>query len=196
MDLAALRAVPGLISEEVGLRLLTLAESVPAGQAVVEIGAYKGRSTCYLAAGAKEGNGAHVYSVDPWDLPGNEGGRHGYDRAEVREAWRANVAALGFEESVTQVQSYSLDAAKDWNEALIGLLYIDGSHRYEDVRNDYAAWAPFLDPKATVVFDDYRTRRNPGVTAFVNELAARGGDWDFETAPLAIRAALMDRESV
>lgn len=187
LDLKRLASVPGLISEEVGLCLSMLATAVPFGQAIVEIGAYKGKSTCYLASGAQEGSRGRVYSVDPWDSPGNVGGRHGYDREEVRQAWRANVDALGYADKVTQIQAFSLDAAKDWTNEPIGLLYIDGSHLYADVKADYEAWAPHLAPNGVVAFDDYRTRRNPGVTQFVDELRTQGGQWDFDTPPLAIR---------
>jgi hypothetical protein len=33
-------------------------------------------------------------------------------------------------------------------------LFIDGDHRYEAVRADFAAWQPHLAPGAIVAFDD------------------------------------------
>ena len=39
------------------------------------------RSSAPAAEGARAGRGAHVYAIDPWDLPGNPAGKHGYDDA-------------------------------------------------------------------------------------------------------------------
>ncbi len=36
----------------------------------------------------------------------------------------------------------------------VGLLWIDGDHRYKSVREDIQCWLPHLRPDATVVFDD------------------------------------------
>jgi hypothetical protein len=36
----------------------------------------------------------------------------------------------------------------------VGLLWIDGDHRYEAVRRDFEGWRPHLLPGAAVVLDD------------------------------------------
>jgi hypothetical protein len=36
----------------------------------------------------------------------------------------------------------------------VGLLWIDGDHRYEAVREDFLSWLPHLLPGTTVIFDD------------------------------------------
>src|SRR5690606_15270126 len=57
----------GLVENPCCFRLREYAAKVPADQAIVELGAFKGRTTGWLALGASEGNGAVVHSVDPWD---------------------------------------------------------------------------------------------------------------------------------
>lgn len=188
-----LAALHGLIAPEVGLRLAELAKEVPNDRAIVEIGAYHGKSSCYLAEGARLGQGASVFSVDAWDLPGNVSGKHGYAEPDTFAHWERQVRSMGLENRVMPIRAFSLDAARDWS-ATIGLLFIDGSHFYRDVKNDYEAWTPYLGDGGIVVFDDYGTRRNPGVTEFVRELVAHDVnivDWDFHTQPLAIARRML-----
>ena len=50
--------------------LYDLALNVPAEQAIVELGTFHAKGAVYLAEGAAHGGGAHVWTVDPHDLPG------------------------------------------------------------------------------------------------------------------------------
>lgn len=183
-----LAALEGLISAEVGEALYELALAVPEGQNIVEIGAYKGKSTCYLAEGARDaGAGAQVHSVDLWDTAGNPSGRHGYAEPGVIDAWRAQVASQKLTGRVTAHKASGVNYAAIYHGKPVGLLYIDGSHEYEDVRADFEAWAGHLAPGAVVAFDDYGTAPNPGVERFVHELVAGedfGGTWTRGPEPL------------
>lgn len=182
--LETLAGLEGLISEAVGVRLMELAATVPSGQAIVEVGCYKGKSTSYLAAGAMEGLGARVYAVDPWTLPGNANGRFGFNEPNTHRAFIRQVMEAGVDSQITVIRGYSVAAAKAWKYGPIGLLYIDGSHLEKDVRADWLAWSRYLAPGATVAFDDYDTPRNPGVKAAVDRIEGRR--WEYEPVPLAI----------
>lgn len=190
MNLPAFRAqklhsLRGLISVETGLRLADLAYDIPQGRAIVNVGVFKGKSACYLAEGARLGRGAHVWAVDPWNLPGNEPGKHDYDSEETYAHFHAQVDYMELGDYITPIKAFSLDAAAKWDGPKIGLLFIDGSHTYHDVKADYEAWTRHCCKGSVVVFDDYGTKPNPGVTRFVDELK---GKWDFRTPPLAIRS--------
>lgn len=183
-----LAGLEGLVSREVGERLAELASSVPADQAIVEIGSYRGKSTAYLASGAAVGYDAKVYAFDPWDLPGNVGGRFGFDQAETLAAFDRQIHIAGVQ--VSAEKAFSIDAARRWAGPKIGLLYIDGSHTEKDVRADWQAWRRHLAPDAILAFDDYGTIRNPGVAVVVHELIQfYRGTWEFEPKPLAIGRA-------
>jgi hypothetical protein len=183
-----LEALEGLISPATGRRLAQLAADVPADRAIVEVGAYKGKSTCYLAAGARAGAGAKVFTVDAWDLEGNIGGRFGFDQPSVREQFDAQVASVGLADRIVPIRAFSRDAAAAWDGPPIGMLFIDGHHLLDSVLEDFDVWAIHLADEATVVFDDYQTERNPGVQQAVDELAARGliRNLDVSTPPLAV----------
>lgn len=173
---AALDALEGLIPNDVGARLYDLAADVPAELAIVELGSYRGKSTCYLGAGARSGHGAHVFAVDPWNTAGNRTGRFGFADPQTFAAFNMQVATMDLRASVTALRGFSTDVARHWTKP-IGLLYVDGSHTYEDVLADVRAWGRFLVPGGVIAFDDYRTERNPGVARVVDAMKA-GTDWD------------------
>lgn len=183
--LAQLRSLEGLISEEVGRRLITLAAHVPRAQSIVEIGSYLGKSAAYLATGSQLGRSAPVFCVDPWDLEGNAGGRFRFNSSGMVARFYTQLARADVLPEVTAFRAFSVDVARTWTRP-IGLLYIDGSHTEADVRKDWLAWSPYLAPGAAVAFDDYRTERNPGVEKVVSSIAGALTRWDFSTAPLAI----------
>lgn len=173
MNLEELR---GLITPDVGNALAWLASRVPADEAIVEVGSFKGMSTAYLAAGAKDGLGAKVWAVDPWDTPGNVYGKHGYSAPIVRDDFEKQLKGLKLWSRVTPVKAFSVDAAAAWGGPPIGLLFIDADHEEASVRADVAAWRPHLaDPYHVIAFDDLDTPRNPGVRAVVDELVTSQG---------------------
>lgn len=162
--------VPGPLPPEVGHLLAHLAHDVPADQAIVEVGSYFGRSTCFLAAGALVGQGAQVWAIDPWDMPGNtDAKRHAFTDPRTRIRFHQHLEACGVADQVTPVQAFSREVAADWDGPPIGLLFIDAIHSYDEVRADYRAWRPHLAPGAKVAFDDANTSRF-GVGRFVRSL--------------------------
>ena len=160
----------GLITPEIGAVLQELAGTVPADQAIVEIGSFKGKSTAYLATGSRDGFGAPVFAVDPWDLPGNVYGKHGYSAPIVREQFEAQLRQVRLLSRVTAIRGFSTEVAASWSGPPIGLLFIDGDHEEPSVRADIDAWTPHLAATHIVAFDDIDTRRNPGVRAVVDTL--------------------------
>lgn len=163
--------------------LYDLAAQVPADQAIVEIGVYKARSACWLAAGAKSGHGARVFAHDPWDLPGDRktylesvhgrAHREGFTDPATRLYAEQTVRDLGLDSHCRLVRAFSVDAADTWPGIPIGLLYIDGDHRRAGVQADFDSWAPHCASGAVVAFDDYEPPFTE-VIAVVDELAAAG----------------------
>lgn len=151
-ELDLIESVEGWLAREEAALLMDLAAAVPAREAVVELGNYRGRSTVALALGARSGGGAQVYSVDPHvEFRGPRGGHFG---RHDQEHLYANLARTGVGASVSVVGLDSRRVAAAWNGPAVGLLFIDGDHRYEAVRADLEAWRPHLAPGARVAFDD------------------------------------------
>ena len=152
LDLDLVEGVEGWLAREEAALLMDLAAAVPVREAVVELGNYRGRSTVALALGARSGGGAQVYSVDPHvDFTGPRGGRFG---RHDQEHLYANLARCGVGASVSVVGLESRSVAAAWGGTGVGLLFIDGDHRYEAVRADLEVWRPHLALGARVAFDD------------------------------------------
>jgi predicted O-methyltransferase YrrM len=62
--------VDGWLTSNEQTLLYNLARKVPADKAIVELGAWLGKSTIMLAAGSTAGAKAHVYAVDFFELHG------------------------------------------------------------------------------------------------------------------------------
>ncbi len=174
------RNVRGATPDEIGVTLADFASQVPADQAIVEIGVFQGRTALLLAWGAQQGNGAHVYGVDPWDAPGNTYGPPFTDEGSKNWA-RYNVRATGYTNHVTLIQGFSADVAEGWEERLgelhrpkVGLLFVDGDHSYEGARGDVMNWVPHLAPGAVIAIDDYGHPDWPGVAEAVDKLVEEG----------------------
>jgi len=121
----------------------TLAKQAVEG-VVVEIGSFEGYSTILLA----EATGGHrdIFAIDPHTgrLSESDEGASPF----TGDSWlrfKDNIRLAGVEEKIKPLKMKSEDAAKNWHHGrTIGLLYIDGSHRYEDVKKDIVSWKPYL----------------------------------------------------
>lgn len=180
-----IRKIPGLTPESVALALADMAAQVPPDRAIVELGTYQGRTALFMAWGARQGLGAHVYAIDPWDLPGNRepynqnrGGALGKHRKAFTDPgtrnWaRYNVRANGYTNQVSLIRNFSVRAAEKWSAGPVGLLFVDGDHRYDAVRADVSAWAAHLAPDAVIAFDDYADT-HPEVIRAVDDMVNEG----------------------
>lgn len=150
--LAAVFTVEHQLSVAEVRQLAALAADVPGAQAIVEIGSYRGGSAIALALGAEQGWGSRVYAVDPHAaFVGARGATFGpADQA----ALYANVTRLGLGERIFVVSLPSTAAARAWNQRDIGLLWIDGDHRYEAVRQDLEAWYPHVVDGGVIALHD------------------------------------------
>lgn len=162
-------SIEGQISRAEAQTLVQLASQVNKDAVIMEIGSYRGRSTIALAFGSRLGHQNRIYSVDPHDeFEGVGGGKFGpEDQAYLyRNIIKAEVGDL-----VSIISLPSADAARAWSKANIGLLWIDGDHRYEAVRSDFNAWSRYLLPGAVVAFHDVDLL---GVRRLIEELLQAG----------------------
>lgn len=173
-----LEAVPGMMTREAGPMLFALAATQTIDGDIVEIGAWQGRSTIFLASGARAAANGKVYAVD--HFRGNPGKEHLFragrdDLSDLPGRFTRNVERFGVAARVELLAVDSASAARTLRdrEARVRLLFIDGNHEYDAVRADFAAFQGLLLPRALVVFDDY-SASFPGVTRAVDELVAAG----------------------
>lgn len=121
---------------------------------LIEIGAWKGRSTVYLADTAKR-RGLPFLVVDSWmdcDIPE-------YFGVNVFPEFKRNLMSAGLFDRLTILRKRSDRALEDFKQSILpnknfDFLFIDGDHKYQSVKQDYDLWTPLLERPAIVVFHD------------------------------------------
>lgn len=153
----ALEQVESGITDSEGECLYNLARNSYSDQAIVEIGSWKGGSTIWLAKGSEAGGRAKVYAIDPHKGTA-ESSPHGETNTEI--IFRQNIKRAGVDHIVNPLIMKSEEAITVWTQA-ISLLWIDGSHEYEDVLKDFTLYEPYLQPGGIVAFHDSWTFLGP-----------------------------------
>ena len=132
--------VPGWLTDEEGEALYELARACTGKGVIVEIGSWKGKSTICLGRGSRAGASVRIYAIDP-----HTDHRFG--------DFTANVERAGIADLVTPIASLSQPAAADFTEP-IELLFVDGSHEYDLVLEDFEKWVPKVVDGGWVAFHD------------------------------------------
>jgi MMP 1-O-methyltransferase len=139
--------VPGWLTDDEGEALYELARSCRGDGVIVEIGSWKGKSTICLALGSRAGNAVPIYAVDP--------------HADYRFGdFKTNVERAGISELVRPIASLSQPAADDFDEP-VELLFVDGSHEFDLVLEDFEKWVPKVVDGGWVAFHDTTWTEGP-----------------------------------
>lgn len=128
---------------------------------VVEVGSWKGRSTRALLSNCP----GDVYAVDTW-------GGCPEDPATIEEAKSKDILAefmknVGNFPNLKVKKMTSLEAAAEIES--VDMIFLDGSHQYEDVVADIKAWLP----KAKKIICGHDYTYYPGVKKAVDELIGK-----------------------
>ncbi len=115
----------------------------------LEIGSFEGRSSCFILRNLKK---IHLTCVDTFkplhELQDNNNAK--FDR--VFENFKKNT--FGFSERLTIEKQKSSDFFLK-NRKQFDLMFIDGSHEYEDVKNDAEAAFKIIKNNGIIIFDDF-----------------------------------------
>jgi predicted O-methyltransferase YrrM len=143
----------------------------------VEVGAWVGRSTAYLASLIAPG--VKLWVVDTWQ------GSFGQDprseehykallekhNGDVFRVFLDNMEKWGFLYRITPLRMLSILAARLFPNSSIDFCYIDAGHDYVSVKEDLHAWYPKVRSGGVISGDDYGVDW-PGVDQAVNEFFA------------------------
>lgn len=177
--------VPGFLSWREGYALMTFAQDWPVEGDVVEVGSFKGRSTCFIAEGCRRAGRGRVVAVDHFaGSPEHQKGGHEETPEIVQTGstfpqFMDNLRRFGLEDVVQPIQSGSPEAAAGWRGAA-RMVFIDGDHSYEGTSRDFEAWFPHVQDRGLVCFHDYENSHYlQGVTRFINEVVTKRPDMTF-----------------
>lgn len=136
-------------------------------KSIVEIGVWKGHNAHFLHTLFPE---AHLYLIDPWK-PTEYFLKNGYppvgSKEDYQVAYENTMRLFKDVNNVTILRENSLSGvSKVPND--IDLVFIDGSHDYQSVKNDILAWQGKVSPKGLFSGHDYHPDF-PGVVQAVDE---------------------------
>lgn len=146
--------VQGWMTRAQACRLWDRASELRAGDRIVEIGSYHGRSAIVLASAAPEG--VEVITIDPHG--GNDRGPQQYE-GEFEEGQRdhetfvANLTRAGVVDRIRHVRKASQDAPGDI-PGDVEMVYIDGAHRYNPAKADMERWGRKISLGGTLLIHD------------------------------------------
>jgi MMP 1-O-methyltransferase len=141
--------IEGWLSDAQGRALLAAAAATTGRGAIVEIGSWKGRSTVWLAEGARLA-GQRVHAID----------RHTQSRedpsANTLAEFLANIGKAGVADAIDPLVMSSAEAA-DIVRGPVELLFIDGDHSFDGAKHDAEIWLPRVIDGGVVMFHDVAT---------------------------------------
>jgi predicted O-methyltransferase YrrM len=155
-------AIDGWLNPPVVHLLYSLCSNLKEPSKLVEIGSWKGKSSILLSLASPEDS--IVFAIDPHI--GSHEHKELYGQVDTFEEFKQNLLEAGVNENVRCIRKFSRDAVDDIPDK-IDLLWIDGSHDYKDVKDDFLLYFPKLRDGGVVAWHDYKWQ---GVKQFTWEL--------------------------
>ncbi|MGP8154900.1 MAG: class I SAM-dependent methyltransferase [Smithella sp.] len=162
LDKAKIDQVKGFLDEHEANCIYKLALKAGKNGPCLEIGSYCGKSSVYLGMACKE-NSTVIFSIDHHGGSEEQQPGEAYFDSELFDKetrkidtlkhFRKTIADFDLEDIVIPVIGRSAIIGSVWKTPL-SLIFIDGSHAYESVLNDYNIWAKNLIPGGYLLFHD------------------------------------------
>lgn len=155
------RQVEGWLTDNECALLYFAAQTCGDNANLVEIGAWKGKSTICLAAGLRN-DGSKVYTIDPFDASGDEDSQKEYEHLKgdtpLLDQFMRNLSQYSLANRVVIVQGHSSNTVNHV-PAAIDVLFIDGNHSIEACRQDFELYTPRLKSGGKLLIHDYDASR-------------------------------------
>jgi len=148
----------GWFSDSEGDFYLEVVKRHPNG-IVVELGTHLGRSLSYIVDFCKASN-IRLYAVDLWiDLP---------QLPNRYTSFVENLKKMGAQDYVKVLQMESSEAAKNFHDNEVDVVFIDTLHSYDITKSELNAWWSKLKVGGEILGHDY-CQENEGLIRAVNE---------------------------
>ncbi|TFG19805.1 MAG: class I SAM-dependent methyltransferase [Promethearchaeota archaeon] len=138
-----------------GRILYNYARKLPKNSTIVEIGAYLGRSTCFIAEGIKNKK-INFYSIDNFEYQffiKNQYKPHYKNGYQYRNEFYKNV--YRYRNKIKIIKGFSYNVVNDFQNEKIDMFWLDASHRYEACKRDIEDWLPLVNIDGYLIFHDY-----------------------------------------
>ena len=160
--------IPGFMGEKSLLWLYQMAGNF---DSIVEIGSWKGRSTHALCSGCR----GKVWAVD--HFKGSVGEEEEHAEARDVDIYQEFIKNVGHFENLSPLKMSSLEAAGQFADKSVDMVFIDGGHTYDEVVADLTAWLPKC--RRMICGHDYQTREQVkrAVHDSLGKVGAEGNFW-------------------
>ena len=135
----------------------------PPKMKMLEIGSYMGESTMMFASSNLF---SEIHCIDPFEGHEQFNLDNNYDWNFVEEQFKINTR---FFNNINLHKNYSYKIVDKFSDKYFDFIYIDASHRYEDVKRDIECYLPKLKKDGIIAGHDYHKSEWPGVVQAVNE---------------------------
>lgn len=131
---------------------------------LVEIGSYTGISTALFCQHFKK-----VIAIDPW----LSGIGEINDKVDMNEVYDKFVLRMMKYENLTVLKHFAQEVVDNFDNSTFDVIYIDGSHTYENVKRDIQQWRNKVKKGGFITGHDYWPGRFDGVIQAVNETVGK-----------------------
>lgn len=160
------------------------------GATIVEVGAWHGKSTVFLATELRRlRHDIKFYTVDRWDGKIDKLDKETPD--ECYGQFQANLRKFGVEQFVIPLRMDSLDACDHFRDKSLDYVFLDGAHDYWSVRWDIMRWKEKVKPDGILAGHDYdQDDVKKAVHEIFEDKAQPTGrrSWSVQIADLAVKA--------
>jgi len=132
--------------------------NLPDNSTVVEIGTWRGKSTCYLGSLIKSsGKKIKAYTVDTFEGSAEQVHRDIIERlpTSLFDEFKANMKMCDVDDVIEPIKMTSVEASTKFEDASVDFVMLDGAHDYESVVADIDAWLPKIKKGGLIAGDDY-----------------------------------------
>lgn len=136
-----------------------------ANPVIVEIGSWKGRSTIAMALALRRAGRGTLFAIDPHLGVSSS-------PSDTMPEFLSNLNNAGVADLVEPIRTFSREPLERFADRSVSFLFLDGSHDYDEVVRDIAAWEPKMAENAVIAFDDADW---PGVNQAIREHLTRYG---------------------
>lgn len=136
------------------------------GSTFVEVGTWKGRSISFFAVEAINSNkNINCFCVDTWQGSKEHANDPYVINNTLYEKFLENTKPVSH--YIKPIKKTSVDAASDFEDGSIDVVFIDANHEYDAVKEDIRAWLPKIKNGGIMAGHDYDWS---GVNAAVHEM--------------------------
>lgn len=130
----------------------TIVKKFPSGSKFVEIGSWKGKSSAFMAVEiANSGKQIDFYCIDTFE--GSVEHQNNPELPHLYDIFKSNMKPV--EDYYQDMKMTSMEAVKKFEDESLDFVFIDGSHEYEDIKDDIISWLPKVKRGGILAGHDY-----------------------------------------